>query len=258
MKIDLDNKINYLLNNYDRRYILQGICYIDNYFVVTSYSKDKSKNSIITIYDNDFNFYNKIELDNNAHVGGIAYDNKHNIVWITSKNGCISGYDKNKLLNQETDKLFAIKELKNIKVGTDLINYKGIPSVAYITYYKEKLYLGNFTLIKKAKLLSYDINNDGSINLESKNIISNNFLNKVQGIIFYKKNIILSRSYGKMNKSTLTILDKDFKRINDYKIDLNMSEQLAIVDNKLYILSEIGSNFYRGNNGIDLISLDIK
>ena len=56
-------------------YIFQGITKAKDNYLITAYKK--GSNSIIFICDEDFILIKKTSLYNNAHVGGICYDNKN-------------------------------------------------------------------------------------------------------------------------------------------------------------------------------------
>lgn len=251
-KIKITNKI--LLNNYNREYIIQGICIVDNTYLITSYSK--TKDSIISIYDFNYIFIKEIKLYNNSHVGGICFDSKNNIIWITDEDGTISGYNKDDIYNKDT--LYPIKTHKQLEVGKDLINYKNKPSVAYLTYDNNKLYLGNFCTKTNSELRSYEINEKGLLNLNSIVNEIPKFNKCIQGVTIYKNYLLVSRSKGRYHKSELDIYDKGtYKILKKIKINIPMIEQLIINSNKLIITSESGSVNYLGLKGTDIIEIDL-
>ena len=79
-------------------YVIQGICVVDNYIFVSAYNDSISKPSKVYLYDLDMNYIKDVNLNNNSHVGGIAYDSLNQIVWITDVKGSISGYNKDEFL----------------------------------------------------------------------------------------------------------------------------------------------------------------
>ena len=191
--------------------VLQGVCTVgDNTFITAYDSSWRMRNSVVYVLNKNNECIKKVKLYNNSHVGGICYDSEHEMFWITDKYGTISGYTYDSIYYEESDKVYP--KYRKVDVGSkDLINYKGWPSVAYITYHEGKLYLGNFTTNGKGLLKSFDIKDDGSIDIASCKKAK--FLDKVQGISFYKKDgsdyLLVSTSYGQKSKSELKIFRFD-------------------------------------------------
>ena len=130
----------YSIDNLDTM-VLQGVCTVgDNTFITAYDSSWKMKNSVVYVLDKNNECIKKVNLYNNSHVGGICYDDEHEMFWITDKYGTISGYTYDSIYYDESDKVYP--KYRKVDVGSkDLINYKGWPSVAYITYHEGKLFL---------------------------------------------------------------------------------------------------------------------
>ena len=79
-------------------YVLQGLCKVDDNYCVSAYSYNRVNNSIVYIFDKDFKYYRKKELDTNSHVGGITYDPINENIWVTDTEGTMSAYSKDALL----------------------------------------------------------------------------------------------------------------------------------------------------------------
>jgi len=238
-------------------YVLQGLCKVDDKYLLTAYDSKKDKNSIIYILDEDLKNYKTKELDTNSHVGGITYDPINENVWITDINGTISCYDK--------DEIFSYKrkinsKYKNIDVRDKLNNFYGDTSAAYITYNDNKLYIGNFNKKNKTIIKEYDINKDGTI--DSNNYKSLNISEYVQGIAFYekdnKKYLITSSSYGRFFKSKLRIYDcSNYEEINEVTTK-ELMEEIIIDNDKLVTLYESNAKIYKNNkHSADIIISDI-
>lgn len=194
-------------------FVLQGITCYDDYEFISAYDSKNESHSVVYVIKNNILIGNA-SLYNNAHVGGITVDPNHDIVWITDKGGTISGYNLEDITLLKKD---IEPKYKKINVGYDLINYRGNKAVAYITYYNNRLYLGNYSN-SDCYLKSYGLNRDGSINLD--NVDKCDFINYVQGITFMERDnntyLFVSSSNGIVNKSKLTIF-KYNKNIKDYR-----------------------------------------
>ena len=228
-------------------YVLQGVCKVDEYYLVTAYNSIKDNYSKIYILDNNFNKVNEKKLDTTSHVGGITYDDRNKMIWITDNNGTISSYKKEDVLNEEQK----IYKNRNIYVGDHLENISGQRSVAYIKYYDKKLYLGNYNWKNKSILKEYKIDEFGNIDHKYKIIKLPSF---VQGVSFYEENdnkyLLISSSTGKILPSTLKIFeyleDNDNYQENElikYKTR-PMMEELETNEDKLILVYESNAKIY--------------
>lgn len=191
--------------------VLQGVCTVGENTFITAYDSSwRMRNSVVYVLDNNNECIKKVKLYNNSHVGGICYDSEHEMFWITDKGGTISGYTYDSIFYDSKDKVQP--KYKKVDVGSkDLINYKGWPSAAYITYHDGKLFLGNFSINGKGVLKSFELNENGSVDLSSCKKAK--FIDKVQGISFYNKDgqeyLLVSTSYGQKASSSLKIFKYD-------------------------------------------------
>ena len=249
--------------------VLQGICSVgDNTFITAYDSSDDKGNSVVYILDKNNNCIKEVALYNNSHVGGICYDDKNEMFWITDKGGTISGYTYNSIFDNKGQT--CTPRFKKIDVGSgDLINYKGNASAGYITYDDGKLYVGNFSIDGNGVLKTFDVLKDGNIDLDSCRKIK--FLDKVQGISFYKKDgekyLLVSCSFGRFNNSELKVF-KYRDNCLDYSKEIYtkcemppMLEQIAFnKDGKLITLYEGNAKKYGGlfqKKNSDVIVMDI-
>lgn len=247
-------------------YIPQGIAVTEEFVLVSSYDYFKDRNSIISIYDKDGNFINKCLLDNDAHVGGLAYDSRNNIVWVTSYYGCIDGYSLEDLINSKK----AIPLYKDILVGEGLPNYRysWLDTASFLAFHNDELLVGNFSLMDKGKVKRYvfDIKEDKVI-LRYKGSFM--IPDKVQGITFHKKNnkeyMLMSRSYGQHIPSLLQVFkyDDDIKDYTKNGISTvivkmpPMMEQVVSRNNQLYTLYESNAKIYNYRQDDDFDSIPV-
>lgn len=210
-------------NNADFR--IQGYTIANGYYLITAYDHDKKYNSRVYIYDKTGKNIGYIELDDeldkSSHVGGITYDEKHNILMITGQGGIVNSYNFTtitKALKRATEfygepqKLSKGADLSIIEKGSVNISehIEGRTSAA-TTYYSSSdnaLYVadcaGTGTLVKYA--ISYS--SDGKIAYDSGKVVSKDFASCCQGVATYespdgKNYIYASQSYGASHSSVL-------------------------------------------------------
>lgn len=229
-------------------FVLQGVCSVDDYTLITAYDGNDKENSIVYILNNDREIVSTVTLYNRAHVGGIAYDDVHDIIWITDYVGTISGYDKDDILNET----YAVPKFQKVFVGNNMLNFWGKQSIAYITYHNNKIYLGNYAFKELSILRSYDILDDGMIDLDSE--FTQPFGNFTQGISFADINdqcfLLDSSSFGK-TKSCLRITpfgeESNTVLSNDF-IELDTPPRIEQInytdDGDLDVVYEVNAELY--------------
>lgn len=227
--------------NIQDNYVPQGICTIKDLILVTMYDSTHKLNSKVCIIK-DGNIIHTTLLDNKAHVGGLCYDDIHDNIWITDRSGTISCYEYQDIINN--DEVSA--KYKKVQIS-GLINISGYKAVGYITYFNNRLYMGNYNIGAYSKLYSYELNKDGSINLDS--IREYNSYSFTQGIAFIELDskilAFISSSYG-INKSMIRIVDLNTNKVL-YKVKMPpMLEQITFNENKnLLALFESNAKIYR-------------
>ena len=237
-------------------YVLQGLCKVDDRYLLSAYDNSHG-NSILYVLDDSFKRIATKELDTSSHVGGITYDEVHDNIWITDKNGSISAYDKADIMSDEKK---INSKYNNIYVGEGLTNWFGSISAAYITYYNNRIYVGNYNISSSSIIKEYNLNDDGTLDTSSYN--KYNVSQFVQGITFYEKDgvtyLITSSSFGQFLPSKLQIYDfstlERVKAISTKK----MMEEIIIDDDKLITLYEANAKIYRiGDDSNDIIVSDL-
>ena len=244
-------------------YVLQGLCIVDNYILLSAYDNSHVNNSIIYVLYN-YKIVNICKLYNNAHVGGIAYDTIHEMIWITDKKGTISSYNKNDILHNDS----AQPILTKVDVSSGLINVYGNLGCAYVCINNDKLYVGNYSKDNPI-LKEYLILDDGSIDLKNEKIYS--FCKYVQGISFINVNnntyLFGSSSWGRIVNSIINIFSfndniSNFDEKNKIILELPpMSEQIALnKNNELLVVFESNAAKFKRTAGTktdDLVLLNI-
>lgn len=231
-------------------YVIQGICVVDKYIFVSLYNDSISKSSKVFIYDLDMNYIKEVSLNNNSHVGGIAYDDYNQIVWITDVKGTISGYNKDEFLVND----YINPKFYRLDVSNGLTNIYGKNSVAYITYYDGYLFLGDYAIETLSTMKKYKIQDNGSINPNDYESIY--FYGLVQGLSFFEHEdntyMFVSSSIGTNFKSNLKLVKydpsiKDYRNARCLNFEMpNMIEQIYMdKSNKLYSTFESNADKYK-------------
>ena len=238
-------------------YVLQGLCKVDDKYLLSAYDYKHTDKSILYILDENLERYSIKELDTYSHVGGITYDPKNEIIWITDSEGVIVAYDKDEILSYRP---LINSNCRRVYVGRELDNIFGECSAAYITYHDDKLYVGNFNTKGNTIIKEFKINEIGMIN--PFDYRSFNVAGFIQGITFYEEDdknyLIVSSSFGKHFDSTLQVYDFDtLERVNRIKAN-EMMEEIIVDDNELVTIYESNAKVYkRHKKGTDIITLDI-
>ena len=147
----------------------QGITTVGNNYLVSAYKK--GENSKIYIYDKvTKKLTGEIILNNRAHVGGISYDEKNNILYVAGSNGKVNIYDynkikknltKSKVVNLNTD-----MEASSIKIDNNITINKKEPNnnssiqtrvgKSATLYQKDgKLYVATFDGVHNGEVVEY-------------------------------------------------------------------------------------------------------
>lgn len=244
-------KFNFLDNE-----VPQGLCIIRNKVYITCYKIDHTTSSVIE-YNFDGKRTNTFDLKNHAHVGGISYDKRNNVVFICDTKGRVSVYN---FKNFEKIDSFEVSN----NPGSRLIE-RNYPVCSYLKCHNDKLYVGSFNRLKKGIIKVYYIEKDqGRIKLRYKN----EFIvpTKIQGLTFYNNYLILSKSYGRNLSSNILVYEYDetLEKYTDKLLKFSlppMLEQIDMYDEDLVLLFESSSLKYKYscNYVIDsLVSLDLK
>lgn len=245
----------------------QGITSSSDYIFTSCYDGLGNNNSLIVTLDKETgHLVNICELDNKAHVGGIAFDPENNLIWVSSNNGNVNAY----YLDNITGRYQSEPKYKDLNVGIGLKNYK-CPwknSVASLTIYNNTLYVGSFETTENGLVKAYKISeNEDKTKVTLTYIKSFTIPAQVQGITFYNNGtntyLLLSRSYGKHASSVIQIFKYD-EQVTDYTKDVpyiyykapSMLEQITADEESLYTVYESAATKYQnGKEQIDTLHI---
>ncbi len=205
-------------------YTAQGYTETDEYKIISAYKK--GSNSRLYYYDKKTGEYiGYVELNNQAHVGGTAYDPDDNLIFVTGDDGKVNCYDHKAIetaLNsgRKSSSGGIVIDLNNkaysgieVECDIDIKDELRTKDAATIYYHDGKIYVATYRT--KGDLVSYDINCDrknGKVNLDvgEMHVVSHNCPSAVQGISIFEKDgktyVAFARS-AKLSPSSVDIYE---------------------------------------------------
>ena len=251
----------------------QGLAVNKDYLFISAYCQTKEHNSVIYVLEKKSgSFIKEIVLDGIPHAGGLAYDNNHELLWVTSEKGDTAQVITLSLKDIEA---YDFADSAEPITYTDSIELPEIKRASTITVHGDDLYVAHFddeeTSVMHRYLISTTANDKGEEvhaldTGKSTEEASPDDVDKIgkeiQGLAFYQEKLMLSRSSGRKHDSTLLSFDR--LEENENFTDKNASteitmpsylEQIAVDGKQLYILFESGAYPYRahGNPSIDRV-----
>jgi len=267
----------------------QGITVTEKYLLISAYSHDHQDHSVIYLLDRQtHHFIKTVVLPGRPHLGGIAYDPKHQRVWVTT-GGPLAGLASIDLKELES------YQLKNGSVISyhQQILLKELSHASALTYNSGVLVVGYFTLGEYGRMATYRLNSQGDLMIAADEkissfdqgkreypgmipVLSSQFarslgswktLDMIQGIAFYKDYLIMSQSWGPDRSGKIYFFDlnkvDDFFSIKDAAFAIDTPpyiEQISVANDQIFAVFEGGAWPYRTRNPVlvdHVIQLDI-
>lgn len=259
---------------------IQGYTMAGDYYLITAYDKTKSNGSRVYVYDKNGKNIGYISLknilDKHSHVGGITYDSKNNILFITGKNGVVNSYDFDAVtstLNMTSDYIKEAVEIPSeadlspiVEGSVDISNHIEGKTSAATTYYSESeqaLYVadcaGEGTLIKYNVEYNPETN---KVTYDSGKVVSKDFAACCQGVATYEdangnNYIYATQSYGKHHDSVIKkyeVTSTGIEEVGATIIDTPGLEGIQI--DKAGNVSGVFENF-SGNNPNQTLNINV-
>lgn len=197
-------------NIYNDNYVVQGFTISRDYCMISAYNKFKAK-SRIYLYEKNGVFKKYVDLDNSAHVGGIAYDYINDIVFVTGSWGVINAYSYPELIGGNVARIECNLDISKV--------ISGVTSAATIYFYDNKLYACTFEGIGKMVVFDLDISKN-KVKVVNEELISN-LPSAIQGICVFKHNdklyYLFSQSFSRLH-SIIKLFDDSFNFLGQYKL----------------------------------------
>lgn len=241
----------------------QGITVTEEYLLVSAYCNTSQHNSVIYVIDKKTHKYRKrIVLEGKPHVGGLAYDSLHHIVWVSGKKKGVA--QANAFTLEEMENYHFERDHKPIQYSQSC-PLRSIDRNSFMAYNEGYLYVGCFEEYlsdEMSVLEKYAVDENGILPLEEDAASGKNELTaspaeatvlagRVQGMTFYDDYILLSESSG-FRKSDLVIFDNTSDAVTFSNEDSAthmvlppQMEEICADGDDLYVIFESAAYAYR-------------
>ncbi len=240
-----------LLNNYifSTSQCPQGICFTDEYILLTSYSEEDDCLGELMVFDRtDGSYLVTLGMDAQSHLGGIAFDGKN--VWV-----CNSNKNAVERISYDFIQLMATENIGDVVDATDVVDIYSVENKpSCITYYNNRLWIATHTVYVSSQMVAYHYDS----RLNELNALSHYEIPaKVQGVAFDGSGTVyLSISYGRTSSSyikTYTSVAALSTQPGKPSQLIEMppgAEEIDFCDGSLYVLFEsAGEKYYDGTDG---------
>lgn len=229
----------------------QGLAFSRDFVFISAYCYDHQHHSIIHVLDRETGQPIKLLiLPKRPHVGGLVYDTKRELLWLTITGSATGRVAALRLIDILADTSEETGQPIAYWLTTDLSE---IPQASYLTQNNDQLVSGNFTLKGEGQLTFYLLPTIAEMKtairrkdkIQPTVTMSRKTSDKIQGVAFYGHYLLASRSYGPYT-SELLVSERDspsriLKRI---KFPPYL-EQIVVLEDRLAVLFESGAAAYR-------------
>lgn len=239
------------LNNYifSESQCPQGICFTDDYVIVTSYSEESDCLGELMVFEKESGMYLvTLGMDPKSHLGGITFDGKN--IWV-----CNSNENTIERISYDFIQLMATENAGSVIDATEVVDIYPVENKpSCITYHNGRLWIATHTIYLNSQMRAYHYDNmDNELSVLSEFKIPN----KVQGVAFDDNGkVYLSTSYGRAISSYLKVYNNIVDLSTspnepEYMIEMPpCSEEVDILDGTIYLLFEsAGEKYLEGTDG---------
>lgn len=238
---------NSLQEPYANNYIMQGLTKAGNVIFISAYDYVADGNSILYVMNTEGSLLNIVDLGFRAHTGGIAYDEAHDLIWVTGAEGTVKAISKSAVCNgayqgADSDIL--------VSFDAELVNHNGSKVASFLTIDNGRLYVGSYVNGYNGRLKYYDISEPTSPKLEGEVEIPE----RIQGITFaYRadgmRTMLLSQGYQMDDAALLCFTWQDGQAVysepeESYILPEGV-EQIQMTTSGMYMLFESAVRPYR-------------
>lgn len=213
------------------KYVPQGLCRADDYWLVTAYDAEKENNSVIYVIDKETDtLVSTLTLPYRYHSGGIAFDGER--VWLTGSTS--DNYDGYPFLHYiEYGTFHEMIEDPLHEIADDEISGKiyirNKPS--FLAYARGTLWVGTYAGKKgshEGYIYGYPVTGEGSrkLNTLMYSVITG-IDSSAQGADIYGNNLYVSSSYNGYVRAVKSsfVTKYDIKALLDGKSRINVSKK---------------------------------
>lgn len=236
----------------------QGLAVTEDYVFVSAYCHAKKHNSVIYMINKESHrFIKEIILPGQPHVGGLAYDSEHQILWYSSNTQELAQAVS---LTMESIENYDYDAGRHPIATNQVASLYGIVRDSFMTFYDGCLYVGCFTKYTDSAIARYAVDDQGNLINTMDEGLGMNFgmavpldystiSEQAQGMTFYNDKLLLSHSFGIL-PSRVVFYEKSDKRLY---VDENSAvsyrfperiEQIFVDGDDLYVLFESAAYAY--------------
>ena len=241
----------------------QGLAVTDEYVLVSAYCHTAKHNSVIYVINKETHrFIKEVVLPGLPHVGGLAYDPEHDMLWYSSNtNGIAQAIS----IKMDVLRNYSYADNRMPVQVNQTCNLYGIVRDSFMTFYKGCLYVGCFNKYTESTIARYEVDDEGNLVNTFDEGLGMTFemavpldystiSEQAQGMAFYHDKLLLSHSFGIL-PSRVVFYEQSDKRLyvnensaRSYRFP-EMIEQIVVDEDDLYVLFESGAYAYRGYAG---------
>ena len=200
-------------------------------------------------------------LPGQPHVGGLAYDPKHKLLWYSSN---INGIAQAVSIKMDTIEAYDYDD-SHLPVETfQIVSLYGIVRDSFMTFYEGCLYVGCFEKYNESVIARYGVDEEGKLINTMDEKLGMDFemavpldystiSEQVQGIAFYNDKLLISHSFGIL-PSRLVFYEQSDKRLyvnensaRTYRFPERL-EQIVVEGDSLYVMFESCAYAYRASS----------
>lgn len=193
-----------------RHMVPQGVAVSDKWIFVSAYDGAYQTNSVIYMIDKATGKLAKtLVLEGQPHVGGLAYDDTVDRLWIATRKGKAA-----QLASVSLEQLEAYKAEDNKLLEYDTqISIAGPKRASFVEYFEGSLYVGYFDVAGPGILCRYRLTWGGELLDEVANSPTETWEipTRAQGIALTKDYVFVSQSYG-VESSRLYVYERQNTR----------------------------------------------
>lgn len=237
----------------------QGLAIARDYILVSAYCHTHKHNSVVYVLDKNTHKYLKtIVLKDKDHVGGLAFDKEHQMIWVSTSHDDRAAASAFSLQNLE---VYDFDEMETSMVYTYDYDLYTLERDSFMSYGDGYLYIGHFSRNETSVVQRFKIEDNGALKTSSgaelgidKDIAIPDDVKKIpkkiQGFAIYEDKVILTQSYGITRSSLLVYNYSDVMHRTQKKYTLNKItlpqklQQIYIDGTDVYILFESAAYAY--------------
>lgn len=237
----------------------QGLAVTDKYVLISAYCHTEKHNSVIYVMDKETHWFVKeVILPGRPHVGGLAYDPEHEMLWYSSNE---EGIAQANSITMDNIEAYDYEDGHRPIAVNQICSLYGIVRDSFMTFYEGCLYVGCFNEYTDSVIARYAVDEEGNLVNRLDETLGMDFemavpldystiSEQAQGMAFYKDKLLLSHSYGIL-PSRVVFYQQSDKRLyvnensaKSYRLPERL-EQIVVEGDDLYVLFESAAYAYR-------------